>query len=89
MKKDIYVGTRIPEELKVAFQEALEKDGRHFTIAQVLRYWIERFVKYGIDQGGPSFDDLIQERDKLERELAVQKRLSEEYRSLLSERLKG
>lgn len=50
-EKDVYVGTRIPDDLKKAFQEALEKDGRNYTIAQILRYWIERFVISNQDQG--------------------------------------
>ena len=72
MVQDVYVGTRIPESLKAAFQEALEKDGRQYSIAQIMRYWIERYVASAQDQGESNYAELKQQIAALKAEVEMQ-----------------
>lgn len=69
MEKDVQITVRIPEYLKKAFQEALEKDNRQYSQSQILRHWIERYVTNGEDQGNQKLSDLKDDLQALKAEV--------------------
>ena len=83
MQEEVYIGTRIPEELKSAFLEALEKDGRQFTTSRLIRHWIERYVISTQDQGLTKYGELLDELNQTKQRLASKNAINDELNKLV------
>lgn len=78
MAKEVNITVRLPEVLRTAFQDALDRNGSPYSQSQVIRRWIERYVSSGDDQGKSESEELLDKIQSLKKEVEFQSRLKDE-----------
>ena len=83
MEKVVQISVRIPESLKRKFEVELSKDARGLSQSQIIRYWIDRYVSTGSEQGMNENEELAEKLEMLEHSLLVEQRLNAQLIDLL------
>lgn len=85
MEKNVQITVRLPETTKIEFEKALQRDQRQYSQSQIIRFWIEQFIKSGHDQGRSEVED----RDLLIEILKLQVEIEKKSNEKLSDLLKS
>jgi hypothetical protein len=73
----------MPESVKIAFDNALQKDRRQYSQSQMVRHWIERYVVSAQDQGDSNYAELKQQIAALKAEVEMQIALKDQVIEVL------
>lgn len=87
MDNNVQITVRMPESVKVGFDNALQKDGRQYSQSQMIRHWIERYVASAQDQGNSDYAELKQQIAELKAEVEKQMALKDQLFKLVESRV--
>ena len=83
MDNNVQITVRMPESVKIAFDNALQNDRRQYSQSQMVRYWIERYVASAQDQGDSDYAELKQQIAELKAEVEMQIALKDQMIEVL------